>query len=179
MIFPVKHDDLVYLFTTCIFDTPVWDNFSQGNAYSYSWSWWRWEDHNLIQTTSWRGLVVTFETLSNIVSSGTFRWWLPSPPLGLMWRQWLTKTSSSKYGTSEDRLVYDLTGGATIPTPMQWYTWWTVQTGDKGNCTWLDLYFWRLYCLSRFWLPMDDWIIILIIMGDCTWLDLCFWSYCR
>ena len=57
------------------------------------------------------------------------RWWQQSQQLDSMWKQWPTRTSSSKSGTSEDRPVLDLTGGATIPTPMQSYTSSIVQTG--------------------------------------------------
>ena len=58
-----------------------------------------------------------------------FRWWQRSRLLGSMLRRWHTRTSSSKFGTLEDRPAFDLTGGAIIPTPMQSYTSSIVQTG--------------------------------------------------
>ena len=63
-----------------------------------------------------------------------FRWWQRSRQLGSMLRRWHTRTSSSKFGTLEDRPAFDLTGGAIIPTPMQSYTSSIVQTGAALYC---------------------------------------------
>ena len=122
-----------------------------------------------------------------------FRWWQRSRLLGSMLRRWHTRTSSSKFGTLEDRPAFDLTGGAIIPTPMRSYTLSIAQTGAAQYCgsivcyprnrsDWSLVYSgaivagrkWKCWMGQYYW-PSGDWWLIKSIEFS-TFVDKEFWK---